>query len=115
MEKTVATNHGKEMNSVVSIERTPECIQASQQLACFIKSLPLDELTAHRLVELTVEQTKAAEHGALLYGFQAGLEYAFKRNGARWSEGIRILEKLQEQLTKSGTGQVQKTDDICNE
>lgn len=115
MEKTVAINHEEKMNSVVSIERTPECIQASQQLACFIKSLPLDELTAHRLVELTVEQTKAAEHGALLQGFRMGLEYTFKRNGARWAEGIRILEKLREQLNKSGTGQVQKTDDICSE
>ena len=115
MEKTVVNNHEEKMNGVVSIERTPEYFQTSQQLACFIKSLPLDELTAHRLVELTVEQTKAAEHGALLQGFRMGLEYAFKRNATRWIEGIRILEKLREQLNKSGTGQVQKTDDICSE
>ena len=115
MEKTVATNHEEEMNSVVSIEHTPECIQASQQLACFIKSLPLDELTAHRLVELTVEQTKAAEHGALLQGFRMGLEYAFKRHGVRWTEGIRILERLREQLNKTGTKPEQKSADICCE
>ena len=115
MEKTVATNHEEAMNGVVSMERTPEYFQATQLLACFIKSLPLDELTAHRLVELTVEQTKSAEHGALLQGFRMGLEYTFKRNGARWAEGIRILEMLREQLNKSGTGQVQKTDDICSE
>ena len=115
MEKTVATNHEEAMNGVVSMERTPEYFQTSQQLACFIKGLPLDELTTHRLVELTVEQTKAAEHGALLQGFRMGLEYAFERNSARWAEGIRILEKLQEQLDKTGTGQVQKTDDICSE
>lgn len=115
MEKTVATKNEEEMRSAVIIERTPEYLEASKQLGAFIKSLPLDELTAHRLVELTVEQTKAAEHGALLQGFRMGLEYAFERNGARWTEGIRILEKLREQLNKSGTGQVQKTDDIYSE
>ena len=114
MEKTEATNHEEEMNGVVSIERTPECIQASQQLACFIKSLPLDELTAHRLVELTVEQTKAAEHGALLQGFRMGLEYAFERNSARWADGIRILEKLRNRLNKSISNPEQKTDDNCS-
>ena len=114
MEKTEATNHEEEMNGVVSIERTPECIQASQQLACFIKSLPLDELTAHRLVELTVEQTKAAEHGALLQGFRMGLEYAFERNSARWAEGIRILKKLRNRLNKSISNPEQKTDDNCS-
>lgn len=115
MEKTVVTNHEEEMNGVVSIERTPECIQASQQLACFIKSLPLDELTAHRLVELTVEQTQAAEHGALLQGFRMGIEYAFKRNGTRWTEGISILEQLQEQLNKTVSKREQKSADICSE
>lgn len=115
MEKTVATNYEEEMNGVVSIERTPEYFQASQQLARFIKSLPIDELTAHRLVELTVEQIKAAEHGALLQGFKMGLEYAFKRNSARWTEGIRILEKLREQLNKTGTKPEQKSADICCE
>lgn len=103
MEKTVVTNREEEMNCVVSIERTPEFYQASQQLAELIKGLPLDELTAHKLVELLVEQMKAAEHGALLQGFRKGLEYAFERNGARWAEGIRILEKLREQLNSTGT------------
>lgn len=112
MEKTVSTQNEEEMRSVVIIERTPEYLEASKQLGAFIKSLPLDELTAHQLVELMVDQTQAAEHGALLYGFQAGIEYACKRNGARWSEGIRILEKLQEQLNKTGTKPEQKSVDI---
>lgn len=115
MEKTVATNHDEELNCAVTIERTPEYFQVSKQLGAFIKDLPLDELTAHRLVELTVEQTKAAEHGALLQGFRMGLEYAFKRNGARWAEGIRILEKLRDRLNKSITNPEQKTDDNCSE
>lgn len=115
MEKTVATNHEEEMNSLTSIERTPEYFQASKQLGSFIKDLPLDELTAHRLVELTVDQIQAAEHGALLQGFKMGLEYAFKRNGARWAEGIRILEKLRERPNKNVSKHEQESSDICGE
>ena len=115
MEKTVATNHDEELNCAVTIERTTEYFQVSKQLGAFIKDLPLDELTAHRLVELIVDQTQAAEHGALLQGFKMGLEYAFKRNSARWTEGIRILEKLREQLNKTGTKPEQKSVDICCE
>lgn len=115
MEKTVVTNYEEEMDRVVNIVRTAKFYLVARQLSDFVKDLPLDQPTNDRLVALMVEQVTAAEHGAVLHGFRAGLEYAFKRHGARWTEGIRILEKLRAQLNKSGTGQVQKTDDICSE
>ena len=115
MEKTVVTNYEEEMDRVVNIVRSAKFHLVAQQLSDFVRDLPLDQPTNDRLVALMVEQVTVAEHGAVLHGFRAGLEYAFKRHGVRWTEGIRILEKLRAQLNKSGTGRVQKTDDICSE
>ena len=115
MEKTVATNYEEEMDRVVSIVRSAKFHLIAQQLSDFVRDLPLDQPTNDRLVALMVEQVTEAEHGAVLHGFRAGLEYAFKRHGARWTEGIRILEKLRERLNKTGTKPEQKTAEICSE
>ena len=78
--KAFPTTATKEL---VEIEQTEDFYAAAKTLSEFIKTLPLGTEDNDRLIALMVEQVRAAEQGAFLYGFKLGATFAAEQKKKR--------------------------------
>lgn len=60
----------------IEVERTEEFYKIARTLNDFIRDLPLTKSQNERLIELTIQQVLAAEHGAYNQGCRMGAEFA---------------------------------------